>query len=173
MKEIDKMIPVGVLKPVNQATPWSNSFILVEGKDKLGNIKLRICLDLTSLNKAIVCEAYHFKAPENIAHLPAEACVIAVCDCRKGYWHQHLDEASSFLTSFNTELGRFQQTVKPFGAAVAGNLFQQKLHECFGELKQGIIITDDIMVTGYKPGHSDQDLAFTNLLEMAQSAMSS
>ena len=41
-------------------------------------------------------EPYHFKTPEDIAHLLAEACVIAVCDCRKGYWHQQLDEASSF-----------------------------------------------------------------------------
>ena len=44
-KEIDKMLQVGVLKPVNQATPWMNSFVLVEGKDKQGNLKLRVCLD--------------------------------------------------------------------------------------------------------------------------------
>ena len=53
-KEIDKMLQAGVLKPVNQATPWMNSFVLIEGKDKQGNLKLRICLDLTNLNKAIV-----------------------------------------------------------------------------------------------------------------------
>ena len=28
-EEIDKMLQVGVLKPVNQATPWINSFVLV------------------------------------------------------------------------------------------------------------------------------------------------
>ena len=33
-KEIDKMLQKGVLKPVNQATPWINSFVLVEGKDR-------------------------------------------------------------------------------------------------------------------------------------------
>ena len=53
-KEIDKMLQAGVLKSVNQATSWINSFVLVEGKDKQGNLKLRICLDLTNLNKAIV-----------------------------------------------------------------------------------------------------------------------
>ena len=89
----------------------------MEGKDKLRNLKLRICLDPTNLNKAIVHEPYHFKAPEDIAHLLAEACIITVCDCRKGYWHQQLDEASSFLTTFNTELGRFQYTVMPFEAS--------------------------------------------------------
>ena len=101
------MLQVGVLKPINEATPLINNFILVEGKDKLGNLKLRIFLDPTNLNKAFVHEPYQSKTPEDIAHHLAEACVITVCDCRKGYWHQQLDEASSFLTTFNTELGRF------------------------------------------------------------------
>ena len=49
---------------------------------------------------------------------------MTVCDCKKGYWHQELDEASSFLTYFNTELGRFWYTVMPFGIAMAGDIFQ-------------------------------------------------
>ena len=159
------MLQVGVLKPVNQATPLMNSFVLIEGKDKLGNLKLRICLDQINMNKAIVHEPYDFKTPEYIVHLLAETCVITVCDCRKGYWHLQHDEASSFLTTFNTELGRFLYTVMPIGATVASDVFQQKLDECFGNLKQVIIITDDIMVIGYKPDHSDHDQAFTNLLQ--------
>ena len=167
-KEIEKMLQAGVLKPVHQATPWINSFVLVEGKYKLGNLKFRTCLDLTNLNKAIVHEPYHFKIPEDIAHLLAEVCVITVCDCRKGYWHQQFDEASSFLTTSNTELVRFQYTVMPFGATVTGDVFQCKLDEHFGKLKQVIIIADNIMVVGYKPDHSDHDQAFTNLLKTAQ-----
>ena len=56
----------------------------------------------------------------------------------------------------------------PFGVTVAGHIFQRKLDECFGKLKQVIIITDDIMVVGYKPDHSDHDQAFTSLLQTAQ-----
>ena len=33
-KKRDKMLKAGVLKPVHEATPWINSFVLVEGKDK-------------------------------------------------------------------------------------------------------------------------------------------
>ena len=157
-----------MLKPVKQATPWINSFVLVEGKDKQGNLKLRICLDTTNLNKAIVQEPYHFQTLEDAAHMLAEACVISICDCRKGYWHQQLDEASSFLSTFNTELGRFWYTFKPLGATVAVNVFQRKLDECFGKLKQVIIITDDIMVVWYKPDHSNHDQAFTSLLQTTQ-----
>ena len=167
-QEIDKMLKAGVLKPVHEATPWINSFVLVEGKDKFGNLKSRICLDSTNLNKVIVREPYHFKTQENIAHLLADACIMFVCDCKKGYWHQGLDEASSFLTTFNTELGRFRYTVMPFGATVAGDVFQCKLNQCFGHLKNVTVIADNIMIVDKKPGHRDYDQALTTLHETAR-----
>ena len=160
------MLQAGVLNPVHQATPWINSFVLEEGKDKFGNLELRICLNSTNLNKAIVHEPYHFKTSEDIVHLLVEACIITVCDCRKDYWHQQLDEAS-FLV-FNTELGRFWYTFMPFGATVADDVFQHKLDEFFGKIKQVIIITDDIMIVGNKPDHSDHDQAFKTLLQTTQ-----
>ena len=123
-KEIDKMLQAGVIRPVTEATLWINSFILVEGKDKSGNLKLCICLDPMNLNKAVIREPYHFKTPEDITHLIANSCIMTVCDCKKCYWHQELDEASSFLTTFNTEFGRFHYTVMPSGITVAGDVFQ-------------------------------------------------
>ena len=81
--------------------------MLVKGKDKLGNLKLCICLNPANLNKAVVKELYHFPTLEDITHLIADSCAMMLCNCKKGYWHQELDEASSFLTTFNTELGRF------------------------------------------------------------------
>ena len=118
------MFQAGIVKPVKEATLWINSFIFVKGKDKLDNPKLHICLNLTNLNKAVIHELYHFKTPEGIAHLIANSCIMMVCDCKKGYWHQELDEASSFLTTFNTELGRFWYTVIPFSITMAGDVFQ-------------------------------------------------
>ena len=98
----------------------------------------------------------------------AVACIMSVYDCKKGYWHQEFDEASSFLTTFNTELGRFRYTVLPFGATVTGDVFQCKLDSCFGKIKQVIVIADDIMIVGKKPNHSDHDQALTILLETAR-----
>ena len=152
------MFKVGVLKPVHEATPWINNFVFGDGKDKLENLKLRICLDPTNLNKVI---PYHFKMPEDITHLLADACIMSMCNCKKGYWHHKLDEALSFLTTFNTKLGRFRYNVMPFGATVAGDVFHHKLHQCFGHLKNVIVIADDIMIVGKKPSHSDHDQALT------------
>ena len=84
-QEVDKMLQAGVLKPVHKTISWINSSVLIESKDKLGNLKLHICLDATNLNKATIREPYHFRTPEDIAHLLADACIMTVCDCKKGY----------------------------------------------------------------------------------------
>ena len=82
-KEVDKMLKAGIIKLVQEATPWINSLMLVEGKYKLGNLKLCIYLDPTNLNKAIVRELYHFKTPEDITHLIADSCVMTVCNSKR------------------------------------------------------------------------------------------
>ena len=166
--EIDKMLKAGVLKPVQEATPWINSFVLVEVTDQHGKPKLRICLDPTNLNKAIIREPYHFKTPEDISHLLADATMLTVFDCKKGYWHQELDGVSSYLTTFNTEFGRYQYTVMPFSAIVASNVFQRKLNQCFGHLQNVIVIADYIMVVGKQPDHKDHNSALTMLLNTAR-----
>ena len=93
---------------------------------------------------------------------------MTVLDCCKGYWHQQLDEQSSYLTTFNTEFGRYRYTVMPFGAKVAGDVFQHKLDECFGHIPNVIVIAGDIMIVGKKPYHKDHDQALTTLLETAR-----
>ena len=162
------MLKAGVLKLVQKATLWINSFMLIVGTDKQGQPKLHICLDPMNLNKAIIRELYHFKTLEDIAHLIADSTVITVLDCKKGYWHQELDEASSYLTTFNMEFGRYRYTVMQFGTTVAGDVFQRKLDQCFGHLQNAIVIADDIMVVGKQPNHKDHDLALTTLLNIAR-----
>ena len=98
----------------------------------------------------------------------ADACILTVCDCKKGYWHQTLDEASSYLMTFNTKVGGYRFAVMPFGITVAGDMFQQKLDECFGHIKNLVVIADDIMVIGKQHNHKDHDLAFTTLLQTAR-----
>ena len=123
-KEINQMLQASVLHPVTEATPWINSFVLVKKRGNHGQVKLRICLDPTNLNKAVTREPFHFRTPEDVSHMLADAYILTVCDWKKGYWHQMLDEASSYLTTFNTEVGRYRFVVMPFSIMVAGDVFQ-------------------------------------------------
>ena len=52
--ELDKMLILGITVPVNEPTEWVNQLVVTE---KL-NRKLRICLDSSDLNEAILRERY-------------------------------------------------------------------------------------------------------------------
>ena len=47
----------------------------------------------------------------------------------------------------------------PFGATVAGNVFQRKLGTIFLSLDNVMIIADDIIVIGYQEDKWDHDIA--------------
>ena len=106
--------------------------------------------------------------PDDIAHLIVDACIMTFCDCCKGYWHQELHKPSSFLTTFNTEFGHYRYTVMPFGATVAGDVFQFKLGQFLGQIPNVIVIADDIMVVGKMQNHRDHDQALKTLCHTAR-----
>ena len=58
---------------------------------------------------------------------------MTVCDCKKGYWHQRLEEASSYLTTFNMEFGQYQYTIMPFGITVAGDCIPKEMQPVLWE----------------------------------------
>ena len=89
-QELDKMLQVGYIKPMHEATPWINSFVIVEGKYKQGKLKIRICLYPTNLNVAVISEPWFSKTPDDIAHMLADAVIITTTDCTKGFWHEAL-----------------------------------------------------------------------------------
>ena len=55
----------------------------------------------------------------------------------------------------------------PFGAIVAGDVFQHKSEQCFGQIPNVIVIADDIMVVGKMQNRRDHDQALTVLLHTA------
>ena len=76
------------------------------------------------------------------------------------------------MTTFNTELGQFRYTVMPVGATIARDVFQHKLDQCFGHIKNIIVIADDIMVVQKQQNHRDHDQVLTTCLKLLGSVMS-
>ena len=56
----------------------------------------------------------------------------------------------------------------PFGYTVAGDVFQNKLDQCFGIITQVIVIADGIMIVGNQQNHRHHDVVLTTLLETAR-----
>ena len=159
-KQLNQMLQAGVIVPQNEPTPWINSFVIVHAKDKI-----RICLDPTNLNKAVIREPYHYRTPSDIFHKLSNAKFFTVIDLKKGYWQIPLDEESSYLTTFNTPFGRFRFTRVPFGITVSGDAFQRKIDNVYMNIDQAKGIADDMLIWGNKEDGSDHDEALTEFLQ--------
>ena len=83
-KQLNDMLHAGVIMEVHEATPWINSFVIVE-RVKDGKKKLRIHLDPKPLNKAIMHEQYLAHTPDDVYHKLANAKYITVIDFKKSF----------------------------------------------------------------------------------------
>ena len=81
-QELDRMVPQDIIRPVEEATDWVSSLVVVE-KPKSG--ALRICLDPKDLSKAIKGEYHPMPTLDDITAKLSGARYFSVLDARSGY----------------------------------------------------------------------------------------
>ena len=150
-EELHQLMDQGIIIPVTELTPWTSSMVVVPKKD--GSIW--VCLDPRELNKAILWEQYPLPTIEDIATHLSGTKIFSVFDVKQGFWHVQLDNASSFLTTFNTPFGRFRWHQMPFGISSAPEVFQRRMHQLVEGLAGVEVITDDFMVYGCGSSHAE------------------
>ena len=155
-KELDDMEAQGIIRPVRAGEPtkWVNS--LVYRRKPNGN--LRICLDPKDLNRAILRDHHVVPTLEEILPKLHGAKIFSILDAKSGYWNVELDEPSSYLTTFNSPLGRYRFLRMPFGLKMSQDVFQCKIDQ----LLEGCVgctgIADDIVVYGGDEEEHDRNL---------------
>ena len=63
------------------------------------------------------------------------------------YWHTELDKPSSLLRTFNTPYGRHKFNRLPFGISCASDASQSMIERHFGNIKDVIIIHEDLIIS--------------------------
>ena len=164
-KELDRLVDLGVLAPVDGPTDWVNQMAIGTKKDG----RLRICIDPRSLNPALKREHYQLPVLEDILPDLAKAKVFSKVDLSHGYWHCVLDQQSSELTTFTTPFGRYRWTRLPFGLSASSEIFQKRLIQALVGLTGIACIADDILIYGAGDTHEeairDHNKNLTQLLE--------
>ena len=144
-RELNKMEDDKVITKVYEPTQWESSLVTPHKKE---SGKLRVCIDPPKLNTALQRERYYLPVMDDILPKLQNAKVFSVLDLKSGYWHVKLDEESSFLTTFNTQFGRYRWLRLPFGLNVSAEIFQRKLHQVLSDIEGIACIADDIIVIG-------------------------
>ena len=160
--ELNHLEKCGIIKMVEERTRWVNSMVCVRKK----NGRVRICIDPTELNRAVLRAHYPMNTIDDVATRLKGSRVFTTLDANMGYYQLKLDEQSSFLTTFNTPYGRYRYLRMPMGISCAGEMFQREMMNVFGHLEGVEVVVDDLLVHGKTPEEHNKRLI--KVLEVAR-----
>ena len=103
IEKLHEMEADGHIVKVENPTEWVSSMTV-----SVRNDKVPICIDPKDLNAASRREHYPMRTvQEMIADIP-EAKIFSKPNANSGFLQIHFDEASSFLATFNTQIGKYR-----------------------------------------------------------------
>ena len=161
-KELDYLIEEEIITEQVEPTPWVSSVTF----PRKPNREVRVCLDPSNLNKAIIREHHKPMTVEEIAHELAGAMVYTKADALKAFLQIHLTHKASLLTTFNSHWGRLQFLWMPFGAKMSQDVFQLRMDAILEQCPGVIGIHDDMVIFGVD--QEDHDANLINLLNVCQ-----
>ena len=100
-KELDYLIEEEIITEQVEPTPWVSSVTF----PRKPNGEVKVCLDPSNLNKAIIREHHKPMTVEEIAHELAGATVYTKANALKAFLQIHLTHEASLLTTFNSHRG--------------------------------------------------------------------
>ena len=153
IEKLREMEEFGYITPVKEPTEWVSSMVVSCKKDKI-----RICIDPKDLNKVIKREHHPMKTIDDIITEIPHAKVFSVLDAKSGFLQIKLDNQSSYLTTFNTPVGRYRWLRLPFGIRCASEIYQRIMDQMLEGVEGAYAIIDDILIAGRDEEHHDQIL---------------
>ena len=161
-KELDYLIEEEIIMEQVEPTPWVSSVTFL----RKPNGEVRVCLDPSNLNKAIIREHHKPMTVEEIAHELARATVYTKADALKAFLQIHLMHEASLLMTFNSHRGRLRFLWMPFGAKMSQDVFQLRMDAILEQCPGVIGIHDDMVIFGVD--QQDHDTNLINLLNVCQ-----
>ena len=155
--ELKRMEDLGVISKVERHTEWCSPIVVVPKP----NGKVRICVDLTKLNKSVQRELHMLPTVDHLLAQLGETKVMSKLDANSGYWQIPLAQESRTLTTFITPFGRYHFNRLPFGISSASEIYQKRMQEILGDLTGVICMQDDVLVYGKDQQEHDSRLKAT------------
>lgn len=142
--ELDKLEKGGVIRRVDNPTPWCSGLVVVRKADG----SYRLCVDLTQLNKVVLRERHILPTVEQVLGLLGDATVFSKLDETASFHEVKLSADSQELTTFITPFGRYCFCRLPFGITSAPEYFQKQKARIL-EGQEGVAnMMEDILVFG-------------------------
>ena len=155
--ELERMEKENIISKVEGPTDWCAGMVVVPKSNK----KVRICVDLTQLNKCVKRERHIMPSVDHTLAQLSNAKIFSKLDANSGFWQIELSKQSALLTTFITPFGRYCFNRLPFGISSAPELFQKRMSITLEGLEGVTCLMDDILVHGSSQEEHDKRLIAT------------
>ena len=123
-------------------TQWCSGMVPVPK----ANGSVRICVDLTQLNKSVQREIHPMSSVDESTVKLGSSNIFTKLDANSGFWQLPLDDESRLLTTFITPYRRYCFNRLPFGISSAPEIFQRTISIILEGLDGVICHMDAILV---------------------------
>nr|XP_034838819.1 uncharacterized protein K02A2.6-like [Maniola hyperantus] len=163
-KEIDRLLELGVLEPVEHSE-YASPIVPVLKR----NGSVRLCADYSvSINKQLVIEKYPLPTVSELFSKLHGGQKFTKLDLSMAYNQFVLDEESQKITCINTHRGLYRYTRLVFGLASAPAIFQRAMESVLSGMNGVLCLLDDVLITGANDGeHLDRLHAVLQRLQEA------
>lgn len=142
--EIDRLLQVGILKPVEHSE-YASPVVPVLKR----NGSIRLCADYSvTINKQLNVDKYPLPTAQELFTKLHGGQQFSKLDLSQAYAQFELDDESQKYTCINTHRGLFRYTRLAFGLASAPAIFQRAMDSILSGMEGVIFMLDDILVTG-------------------------
>lgn len=142
--ELDRLVRVGILKPVEHSE-YASPIVPVLKRD--GSI--RLCADYSvTINKQLLVDQYPLPTAQELFSKLHGGQQFSKLDLSQAYAQCVLDEESQKMTCINTHKGLFMYTRLVFGLASAPAIFQRVMESVLSGIEGVLCMMDDVLVTG-------------------------
>lgn len=153
-QELDQMEKQGVIRRITKPTLWCAGLVAVPKAS--GGI--RICVDLTKLNKEVLRERHVLPTVEWVLGQLGDAKVFSKLDATAGFHQVRLSQECQEYTTFITPFGRYCYCRLPFGLTSAPEYFQREMARILEGQPNVVNMIDDILVFGEDREEHDKRL---------------
>ena len=153
-KKINRILELGVVKPVQEPTDWWAPIVIVPKP----NGKVRMCVDLTKLNLSVKREIHPLPSVDHILGKLGNSIAFSKLDANSAFWQRTLSESSQMLSTFITPLQRYCFLRLLYGITTGSGQFQRCMAEKLIDPEGVEYNIHDILIHRRKQKEHDQRL---------------
>ncbi|MPC75281.1 Retrovirus-related Pol polyprotein from transposon opus [Portunus trituberculatus] len=141
--QLDDLLEKDIITKVDYTTQWCHALVPVPKK----NSGVRLCVDLTRLNRCVMRPAYPLRSPiDAVTSMEQGSKWFTTMNAMMGYFQIPIAEEDQDLTGFITLGGRYKFKRVPMGLVSSGDEYNRRGDQALEDVSQTVKIEDDVLV---------------------------